>query len=141
MNAHARLAAYAQVLDIGRRLVEDPAVRAALHAERRAHVSKRLAWRAAIRAGAPADGPMPQEVYGAHDAHAAAARALSVAAVPHMPPDTCAWPAGDVGRYALVLWSIADAPELGWDLHLRALDRGDVVPVPALSGSGECVGI
>jgi hypothetical protein len=133
MSAHDRLAAYGVALEIGRRLAADPAVRAAARATREARVRLDRVWRQP-RPGAEAGRLLA--------AYTAAGRVLSAAAAPYLPAPVAAWASeGAGGGPVLVLWTSDHSLDLGYDLHLRALERGEVLPVRGPSGSGECVGI
>jgi hypothetical protein len=115
MSAHRRLEGYRVAEEIGRRLAGDPAVREALRAYRH--------------------GRARAEMWDAEES----ARAVRDAVRPHLPPGLEAWPSSTIPPWVLVLWSMDEAP--GWDLHARALERGEVLPVLAPDGSGEVVGI
>ncbi|WP_333672678.1 hypothetical protein [Elioraea tepidiphila] len=115
-------------------MAADAGFRQALRDVRAARAAVERAWR---RQGAAA--AVPLEI-----AYASAGTALRVAARQHLPPGLHlgATP-GAGGRHVVALY--ADYPggptDPGWDLHARALERGDVVLLPAPDGSGEVVGI
>lgn len=134
MSAHARLKGFGVVQEIGRRMAADAAFRAALRDLRAARVRTTLHWHRST----------PAVAAGSEAAYADAGRAVRVAARPHLPPGLHVGAVGGLGP-CQTLAIYTDYPggptDPGWDLHARALERGDVVLLPAPDGSGEVVGI